>query len=445
MKKNIFLSAALEELGESKSLSEVHHNETLQPKPGLDKHEFDENCEVTAEVGEEHPIAEHDEIDTVAESQEHTLALEHLSALVRRYSAHAAALETIQEQLEAKLENDEELSPADAVMIAGAVDAAGIGEPMATGIAQESFQFDARVATEGFVEELKDRVSKVWTAVAKFMKRVFEEARARMKRFADYFRALPGIVSALEKEIAQTEGFAGRPFENKKREEKIKKSFIAPASSKNPLDVVRGAMEEFDALSKVVDNRLRGDVQGLQRSWGSDDARGVVAQMNRVLNTIKQVLNQGSTNAKFSSMVCEVNLPEKFTLEGGNGMEGTKVVFNDAVSKFSSDLKIAGAKELAALRENAVRADRAMNSVLDDLFDNDFSFNFKSRNNFGELDEKQARDLVNKYRSLLQVTVDIWAGVILGAAHGLYYNFFATTGWVRASVQEARALKSQGQ
>lgn len=441
-KINMFLRAALEEAA-TVGPDAIHHTDPVAPKPGVGEAEFDDGAKEEGEFGEEHPVAEHDEIDAVAESQEYTLAIEHLQSTIGRYMRVGAALEEIEEAVQSKLDNGEEMTATDTALVTTAIDAAGVGEPLAEGVALESFAFSGRVATESFMEDVANRAKKVWEAVSKFVKRVFEETRNRMKRFADFFRSMPKIVEKLEKEIEQTQGFEGKNFADSKRESSIQKKFFSPSSVKSPLDVVRNSTTEFDTLIKLVDNKLQGDAQALQRSWATDSPEQVVSSMNKVLATLKNVLSQGATNAKHSAVIMEVNLPERFTLDGANGMAGTKATYNDGKQEFDASLKIASSKDLTVLKEVALRADRVITSVIDDLFDDTFILPYKGRSSSSsDADAKQMRDLTAKYRSLLQIVVDVWCGVVFGAAQGLFYNTFVATGWVRASIAEARAMRS---
>ena len=75
--------------------------QNLQPKPGVGEEKGGEasldDVKADKAYGEDADIADHDEIDTVAESQEHTLALEHLAATAMRFCRMGAALEEIAE------------------------------------------------------------------------------------------------------------------------------------------------------------------------------------------------------------------------------------------------------------------------------------------------------------------------------------------------------------
>lgn len=436
---NMFLSAALE--GDNSNLGDIHHVEPVAPEPGTGaEKELNLDIEVVAEVGTEHPIATHDELDVVAESQEHTLALEALSQAAHRYARVGAALEEISQNIEEKLDAGQELTPADASMLATAVDAAGVGEPLADGVATESFSFSGRVATESFKEDIAERAKKIWEAISKFADRMFKETKARMKRFADYFRSIPKIVSELKKDVDKLEGHSGKPFQNSKREAKIQKTFFAPASTKTPLETVDGALKEFESLSKALDGRLRGDAQALQRAWQTDKPEAVVTAMNRALSTLKTVLSQGSTNAKFTADTVEVNLPDRITMETSNGLAGTKVTVNEGQRKFSTPLKIASAKDLEAFERFAQIADRAFTAVFDDLVSGEFILNYRARPGKDEgFSAAERRNLAAKYRSMLQIIVDVWCVSLYGSARGLWWNAFAYTGWLRGSVAEARS------
>jgi hypothetical protein len=182
MKPNFFtttaLSAGLESSDKPVGPEAIHTQDTLQPKPGFaeskDGEDSLDDLKIAKAYGDDADIADHDEIDTVAESQDHTLALEMLHESIRKFSRYCGALEEIAETAETNLEAGQPMDPTQVSMLTTAIDSSDIGEPLAEGVALESFDFDARVATEGFVETLKDRAGKVRDAIGKFDKRIGE-------------------------------------------------------------------------------------------------------------------------------------------------------------------------------------------------------------------------------------------------------------------------------
>ena len=262
MSKRNFFTAALESAAaDTVEASAVFTQDTMQPKPGVGKDDPVLSEEKPAkEFGEDHDFADADEIDTVAESQEHTLALEHLFQASMKYCRHAAALEEIAETAEANLAGGNPMDPTTVGMVTTALDSAGIGEPMEESVALEAFEFSRTVATEGFIDAVKDRAEKVWAAAAKFAKKAYEITAQKLKRFADYFRDLPKIYEKLEKEGAGLAANAGKPFQNAKWEKAIQSELYAPASTKTVLDAVSNAASEFKEVTNLAENRDRKSV-----------------------------------------------------------------------------------------------------------------------------------------------------------------------------------------
>lgn len=459
MKRRNFFTAALEAQADTVDIADVTELSTLQPKPGVGEDKGGEpsldDVKVDKEFGEDALIAEHDEIDTVAESQEHTLALEHLQASAQRFCRMAAALEEIAEQAEASLEpteagegrpaaDGEGLTPETVQLLTTAIDAGGVGEPLQESVALEAFGFDQRIATEGFIDAVKDRAEKVWAAVAKFARKAFEITGQKLKRFADYFRSLPGIYAKLEKEGEILNGHAGKPFQNAKWEKTVQERFFAPASTKSPIAAVDNAGAEFDEVIKLVENKLFGEMRALSSSWATDKPEQVVAAMNKCLGTARGLQAMGESRFQHSSVKVEVNLPERVTIDNTGGLEGTRAVFEEGQMNFSAGIRTASVADIKHLKDTAVRADRAITSAIDSLFDADFEPKYKSRSSYDKDDREVARKLLSKYSNLMRVLADLSAGCVFGAAHGYYFNHFGATRWIRFSIAEAKAAKREG-
>lgn len=442
MRKNMFMLGLEEQVADTVPVSAIQENATLQPKVGF-KEEGEESSDEKpkGEIGDpgEDSIADHDEIDTVAESQEHVLALEHLSKTVARYSRLATALEEIAETAEQNLEEGQVMDPTQVAMLTTAIDANGIGEPLSESVATESFGFSATVATESFIDTLKDRATKIWTAVGKFMKKTFEVTGQKLKRFVDYFSNIATIYGKLEKEGAVLDGHSGKPFQNSKWEKTVQEDFYAPSSSKTPIAVVDNSFTEFNEVLKIV-HRVSNDMTALTQSWMSDDPKKIVDRMNAVLSTAQGLTGMGATKFKHSSVVVEVNLPNKVTIEGNGGMDGTKVSFEDGTHEFSAGVKIASQAEIKHLKDTAQRADRIVNAALDALFDIEPEGKIKnSQVSFDGVDKDVARKLLSKYSNLMRLLSSLIAGCTFGSAHGLYYNHFRASRWIRFSIAEAKA------
>jgi hypothetical protein len=448
MKRNAFIAALESEVPGTVGPEDVTNQSTLQPKPGVGEEKGGEpsldDVKAKKEFGEEHDIADHDEIDTVAESQEHTLALEHLQAAAVRFCRMGAALEEIAETAAAQLDAGQPMTPETVAMVTTGLDAAGIGEPLEESVALESFGFDAKIATESFIEAIKDRAQQVWAAVAKFAKKAFEVTAQKMKRFADYFRSLPSVYAKLEKEGEILASNAGKPFQNAKWEKALQDRFYAPASTKSPVAAVDNALSEFDEITKLVDVKLAGDIRGLSSSWSTDKPEQVVAAMNKCLATARLLTEMGASRFKHSSVKVEVNLPERVTLDGTGGLEGTRVVFEEGTSDFSAGIRTATVADIKHLKDSAVKADRAFTAIWDAFGALDFEPKYKARSNYGSDDREVARKLLVKYSNLMRVLCDLMAGCAYGAADGVYSNHYSATKWIRFSIAEAKAAGREG-
>lgn len=442
MRTNMFLKPALEEAAQSSAdLDDIHTLATLQPKPGVGVGEPVESEEKPdGEVGEDHPFAEFDEIDVVAESQETTLALESIAATANRFLGYASALEEIANTVEDAAAAGNPLEPTAASLLTTAIDGAGIGEPLSEAVALESFSFSHAVATESFIEDVKARAGKVLKAVGEFAKKSWDVMAAKLKRFADYFRSMPKIVAKLEKEIELTEGVAGRNFEDAKLEKKSTERFFAPSSVRSVPEIIKGSMAEYDSITSLLDGKYASDLKSLERIVNDGSAEEVIGGMNKMLASIKAVLKQ-SNDSKYSTFDVINNLPEKFQLGKTSGMLANAVTWESRKIGYDGTLKVAGAKDLAAIKELAVKAERVINASIDKQMTGKFFVTYGSRTNSKELGFWDNAKLVATYRSLCFSAVHAWAWSEVSAAQGLYLNMFAATAWVRASIAEARAQK----
>lgn len=454
MKKNFF-TAALESNDNPATVDIATiiqpTQQDLEPKPGVgkgDEVKSDDEIKFDKAFGELSVIAEHDEIDTVAESQEHTLALEQLQAAAFRFCRMGAALEEISETAEANLDAGEPMDPSTVSMITTAIDAGGVGEPMADSVALETFDFSPQVATEGFVEELKSRAKKVWIAVAKFARKSWEVTTQKLKRFADFFRGLPGIYAKLEKEGAILATNSGKPFQNSKWEKAVQEHVCAPSSTKTLQAAVANAQSEFEDIQRLVNGKIAGDIQGLKAAWKTEKAESVVAQMNKVLAGGRQLAEVGQSRWKHASDLIEVNLPERVTLANTGGLEGTKISYEDNKGEFTAGLKTATMAEIKALSASAERADNALKAAWNTYMNAAFSeeddgmqtfYDAMERGSFKEEDRATSRKLLVKYSNLMRLMSDLVNGSVYSVANGLYQNHFAATRWVRFSIAEAKA------
>lgn len=451
MKRNNFFTAALESADGTVGVDAIHTQDTLQPKPGVGEDKdgvaSDDDLKADKAFGEDHDFADHDAIDAVAESQEHTLALEHLQATAMRFCRMASALEEIAETAEANLEAGQAMDPTQVAMVTTALDAAGVGEPMEEAVALEAFEFDARVATESFVEAVKERAEKVWNAVAKFFKKVRDLTVEKLKRFKAFFRNIVTEYEKLEKEVILSTN-AGKPFQNSKWEKKVQGEFYSPASTKTPVAVVDGAKADFEAIMVLADSKLPAEMRALNNSWATDKPEAVVAAMNKALALAHQLADIGDGRFKHVGMSVEVSLPQRVSLDNTGALEGTKCVFGDGLKQFTAGLKTASLADVKHLMTSARQADRAIDTLINELFHGDmFDVKIKTRFNYDakEDDKVQRRKLLTKYVNLTRVLTDLASGAIIAGVTGFYHNHRAATRWVRFSVAEAKANRRDEQ
>lgn len=452
MKRNIFTAALESEVPGTVGIDAVvTEQQDLQPKPGVGEVKGGEASldEVKAdkEFGEEAAIAEHDEIDAVAESQEHTLALEHLQATAMRFCRLGAALEEIAETAQANLDQGQPMDPETVAMVTTAIDANGIGEPMEGTVATESFEFSATIATEGFIDAIKDRAQKVWNAVAKFFKKAIDLTVEKLKRCGDFFRELVQIYEKLEKEGDILATNAGKPFQSAKYEKALHDALWAPASTKSVVAAVDNAADEYAQVMDLADVKLNAAMRALNNSWATDKPEQVISAMNKVLTISKMLADMGSSKFMHSSTSVEVNLPERITLDNTGALQGTKVVYGKGVQNFTAGVRTASLADVKHLKASANQATRAFNAVFvenlkGDLFDSPW----KQRGMFDakEDDKVQARKLLTKYVNLLRITSNLIGNCVWGAAEGFVNNHRTAAKWVRLSVAEAKAAKREG-
>lgn len=446
----MFTAALESEAGTVGVADVITEQQDFQPKPGVGEDKAGEpsldDVKVDKEFGEEHEFADHDEIDTVAESQEHTLALEHLQAVTMRYCRMASALEDIAEMAQTNLEAGQPMDPATVQMVTTAVDAAGVGQPMEEVVALEAFEFSPTVATEGFIDAIKDRAAKVWEAVAKFFKKAIDLTVEKLKRFGDYFRQLVSIYESLEKQGDLLASNAGKPFQSAKYEKNLHDRVWAPSSTKTVVASVDNAAAEYKQVMDLVDVKLGGELRALNNSWATDKIENVVASMNRVLAVAKTIADLGHSKFMHSATSVEVNLPDRITVDNTGALQGTKVVYGDGLHQFSAGIRTASVADVKHLKSSAVQAERAFNAVFVELLKGDlFKAPWKERGSFDskEDNKEQANKLFTKYVNLLRVMADLSAGAAWGVAQGFVNNHQAAAKWVRFSVAEAKAAKRE--
>lgn len=433
-------------------VSAIQENATLQPKVGF-KADGEEPSEEKpkAEIGDEgeHSVADHDEIDTVAESQEHVLALEHLSKTVQRFSRVAAAMEEIAETAEQNLADGQVMDPTQVSMLTTAIDASEIGDPLSESVAVESFGFSPRVATESFIDTLKDRASKIWTAVKKFMRKAADITGEKLKRFADFFRSIGKILDKLEKDYPILEAHGVKPFQNGKWEKSLQDAICAPSSTKTIPAAIAAAAAEVDQVSKIVNGKLVSDLAGMKAAWRTEKPETVVAQMNKVLSGLRQLDGVGVNKYKHASYAVEVNLPERVTLDGTGGLDNLQLSYEHGIGEFSAGIKTASVAEIKALRQFADKATNVLNAAWGNYYEDDWGdgqdaamkdfYEYHSRAEHKDDKSGVIRKLATKYTNLLRLTSELCNAATFSTADGLYTNIFQATRWARYSVAEAKA------
>lgn len=464
MKRNHFLAALESQVPDTVDVSQVTDQSTLQPKPGVGEGQAEPSDDkVTKEFGEEHPFAEHDEIDTVAESQEHTLALEHLHHAVARFSRYANALEELAEQVEDRLAEDKPLQVEETALLTTALDASGVGEPITEQVALESFDFDARVATESFVETLKDRAKKVVEAITTFARRMADELKVRLNSLGTVLSKLPeNRLKKLKKNIGEVAGFAGRNFDDAKREKSIQSRIFASGSSKTPLAALKDALAAYEAAGSFIDSRMTSAVAQATRAFSVDDESKLAASFNKVLDTAKELAKTHSEQSPFTTIKVSVDVPT-LTAENASKMSYEKLKRTPVkAGGFDNSLKIASEADLKEIEAVAVKAGRVLQAKMMDVlaFMVNVS-NFKSvlnavifdtRHGFRAASTKEQKGagrgvlagswsaikLNAAYRYSMYTTAYVVSSIELGLAEAVYRNANAACAWVEASIAEAK-------
>lgn len=445
MKRNIFTSALESAEDAPVDASTVTTITTLEPKPEFEKEvlEIPGDGKPAKEFGTEAEIAEHDEIDAVAESQEETLAIEQLCAAIEHYTNVAFALEEIAETTEVKLDAGEPLDPTTVQLVTTALDTSGVGGPLET-VALESFAFSPMVATESFVDAIKDRAEKVWNAIAKMMTKVMQVLGAKLKRFADAFRGLDTIHARLIEESKAVEGFGGKPFQNEKLESSIQKSFCAPASDRTPLDVVNGAYVDFKALSKIAEEKLDQAAGNLNDAWVNGTATDIVAQINKVYAVLGLINGTGTDKFKHASASINVAIPDRVTLDGTAGAQYPGYDHKPATREFAAGLRIASKADFEAIRKNAGEVQRSFDRILHALFNGDGAAIFRAKKTKRpsvdvKADKESTKFLSKKYSTCIRLVGHLGWVAVVAAAEGALINHRVAARYLRASIQEAKA------
>lgn len=456
MKKQNFFTLGLESIAGTVGPEDVTNQSTMQPKPGIGKgDEVDSVEKPKKEFGEDHDLTDNDDIDTVAESQEHTLALEYLHQSVGRFMRVASALEELTEQVENRLEADEPLGSGETAMITTALDASGVGEPLSESVGLESYGFSPRIATESFVETLKERTGKVTQALAKFSKRIGDELSVRFSTFAAAMEKYPDArIKPLKKKIAATEGYAGRNFNNAKKEKAIQGKIFAPSSSKNPLAALRDALAAYDSAATFIDGRVVTSMAQAGRAFSTEPADKVVTATNKLLATVTELSKTHSLNSKFTTIHVDAGV-KALTPENAGKISTNSFKRTPVKSSYDNSLKIASASDLDELQSLVAKASRVFGAKVSEI--KSFYYNLpamKERTLVGAImkvagartpvaGEKLWSEvkLNAAHRYAFYCTTYTVSSVELGLAEAVFRNAVAAAEWISASIAEANAMK----
>lgn len=456
MNRNNFWTAALESNDGTVGPDAVTEQSTMQPKPGVGKGDAVESEEKPKkEFGEDHVLTDNDDIDVVAESQETTIALEMLSDVTERFLRYASAIEEMTDQIEQRLEVNDPLSAGETSLLTTAIDASGVGTPLSENVALESYDFSARVATEGFVDTLKERSGKVQEALGKFAKRMGGEVQSRLSVFSAAFKKYPdNRIAPLKKKIAAVEGVTGRNFENSKREASIQKKIYAPSSSKNPLAALRDSLAAYDAAASFIDGPMVSAVAQMKRAYSTADFDKMPAALNKMLGTVSELTTKHSTNSKFTTTHVTVAIktitPENATSVGIKGITRTP-----AKPDYDNSLKIASAADLNELASLATKATRVFDTKIREIFEEiATSANQKNQNTAFFNDSSVGNRRADKttgawtqlkfaagYRGTMHLTLRAISTVEISLAEAVLRNAVAAADWIAASIAEANAMQ----
>lgn len=459
MKRNFFTAALESEVQGTVGVADViTEQQDFQPKPGVGEEKGGEasldDVKPKKEFGEDSEFADHDDIDTVAESQESTLALEHLHASIVRFTRFANALENLVDQVEERVEAGNPLEASETAMLTTAIDAAGIGEPLAESVALESFEFSAQVATESFVETLKARSAKIVDAIAKFSKRIGDELKIRYSTIAATLKTYPDKrIAPLRKKIAAVEGFAGRNFEDAKREKNIQGKIIAPSSSKNPLAALKDSLAAYDAAASMIDTRVTTAHAQAVRAYSTEGADKLPAALNKLLQSIAELTKKHSLDSRFTTIAVEVEV-KTLTPENIAGLSYDKFRRKPVEGSFDNSLKIASVADLNELSTLTAKATRVFAAKVDQTLEMiGKMLNSKSTGKAIVLDAEGTRrpirgenawdetKLMAAYRYTMYASAYAASSVELGLAEAVLRNALAAADWIGASIAEANAMR----
>jgi hypothetical protein len=441
--KHFFLTMGLENADEVVSPAEVH--EQLPIGEVVTDLKSDEPSSDELVVEEDFGTDEYFEdenIDAVTFLQEHVIATESLFSSIARFARVGAALENLSEDLQAKAEEGG-IDAATAVMLTEAVDSAGVGDDLGEQVATESFHFDQRVATESLAETFATRAKSVFDAIGKFMKGVYSTVRKNMTRFADNFRAVHSIFEKVLKESGDLlDKYAGKSFEDAKREKAITKALFAPSSVKTILAVLQEGEKEVIDNYEHFEDKVFLAYEKLSRVYATGSPTDTIKQMNTLLGNLKSMLSNGKTKGRFSAHNFEAQLPERYEQSGTQGSSIAGVEWHSGNKDFDASLKIASSKEIRALMALAKRAQAYYSHAFDTAVGGNYETKLSRRQD--GIDDNTSRvdmrSLSTKYRALAFYTVQFWANTTWSYGMGHAINADIAGKWVRQSAFEAKRL-----
>lgn len=339
MKNNIFLSAlkpstlrpGLESNDNPATVEveDVHHVDPMMPKKAgfTECKEGDEHPKTDKVIGDEPDFGSKDE-DWVAESQVHTVALESISATMRRYTRMACALESIADTIDEQLEAGTPISPVTAAMVTTAIDAGEVGAtPLEEEVALESFGMDLNVATEAFAEKLREKASAVMNAWSRAWAATIKVFRKRWNKMVGDYATLVDVIHEDLEKYTQLDNVGGKPMGDLKWLGKIH----CAQSDKTPAEAMEGSLAAFrdvrDFMARELNN---GDFDTQKEVSGADGGKVIgmdraYALVDDLQNSIDKIAKKLENYQDYRGVRIAVKYPKKDFADGNPGAEGFDV------------------------------------------------------------------------------------------------------------------------
>lgn len=315
MKNNIFLQAltptklraGLESNDNPATVEvdDIHHVDPMMPKKTgfTECKESEEHPDSDKVIGDEPDFGSKDE-DWVAESQTHTVALESISATMRRYTRMACALEDIAETIDTQLEAGTPIDPVSAAMITTAIDASEVGAtPLEDEVALESFAIDLNAATESFSEKLKEKATAILAAWARAWKATVTMFRRRWNYMVEDYSTLIDVLEEKLKSYSELGDVGGKSLGDNAWATDI---YCAPGDH-TPVDALKGSFRSFTRVRDFVINDISGgdltnpvvqkDSDG-NEIIGREKAEALIKDLTDMLGSLNRVCREEEDYAK---------------------------------------------------------------------------------------------------------------------------------------------------